>query len=542
MVLLRRRSARWTLALLAATTLALVGCSDDDSASTTTTTRPTTTTAPPSTTAPPEAAEPLPVAWVRQVGGPGDDELRSVTGRDDSVLGAGTTTGLAASTPPASGATAAFVDVVAAADGTPTATTQATQDRTAAANGIADGPDTGSSGTQGDAADTPSVTLACGTTPSAPAADRPVVGPAGGTDAWCASVGADGALGPAQAVGSDLDDDVRSVAVHASRSDAAGSTTELGAYAVGRTVGLFPEAKDPTGGYLGEGDALVTRLDRSGAVQWARQFGTTASDEANAVTTSDDGDAIVGGSTEGRTDGDVGGTIGGVDAWMARIDPRGNLRWLTQFGSTAEDRALAVASGGDPRRGTEIFVGAGTTGGAVGTSASLGGTDALVSAFDASGRQLWAVQLGSTVEDRATGVVVDGSTVYVSGTTAGEIIGGQRISLTPSASPDPAGPDSSTTTAPDSSAPDTTAPPAGGGEDGFLAAIDAETGEVRWVAQFGSTGDELVSSMTRTESGLIVLAGSTTGQLGTTPAAGGTDGFMIAFVPPSGGGGAASMV
>lgn len=528
---------------MALTALVAAGCSGDDAADTTTTTRPSTTTTPPSTTAPADGGEePLPIAWVRQVGGAGDDVLLAVAGRDDVVLGTGSTTGLPSTTDPsgrtapAAGTTAALVDVVAAADGAPRATVQSPQPRTATADGVA----SGNGATEGS-----SLSLACGTTPPATGRADGVSGP----DGWCATVGADGALGEAQVVGSELADAFHGVAVHSpgGAGSRAGASAEPSAFAVGSAEGLFPGAKDPTGGYLGDGDALVTRLDPSGAVRWARQFGTTSVDRAEAVTTSDDGDAIVAGSTEGRTDGDVGGSIGRRDAWVARMDPTGDLRWLTQFGSPGQDGATAVARGGDPRRGTELFVAAGETDGAVGTSANLGGTDAMVAAFDASGRQLWAVQVGSSADDRATGVVVDGSTVYVSGTAAAEIVGGQRISLTPTApadEPSEGGGTSSTTTptAPTTTAPTTTAPPAGGGEDAFLAAIDATTGEVRWVAQFGSTGDEAVTGMTRTETGLIVVSGSTTGQLGTTPAGGGTDGFMVAFVPPSGGGGAASMV
>lgn len=62
------------------------------------------------------------------------------------------------------------------------------------------------------------------------------------------------------------------------------------------------------------------------------------------------------------------------------------------------------------------------------------------------------------------------------------------------------------------------------------------------MAQFGSVDDEVVTGMSRTESGLVVVSGSTTGQLGTTAPGGGVDGFMVAFVPPSGGGGSASIV
>ncbi|HMU78975.1 MAG TPA: hypothetical protein PKC57_01840, partial [Microthrixaceae bacterium] len=285
--------------------------------------------------------------------------------------------------------------------------------------------------------------------------------------------------------------------------------------------------------------ALVLRLDPTGSVRWARQFGTVATDEADAVTTSDDGDVIVGGSTDGRTDGDLVGTLGARDAWMARIDPSGNLRWLTQFGSPGADRVRAVGRGGDPLRGTELFVGGGSTGGSIGSTTSLGGLDAMTAAFDASGRLVWSGQFGSPRDDEVTGVVVDGSTVYVSGTTDGEIVGAERISLTPTDEPDPGeGP----TTAPSTTAPPTTAPPTGGGRDSFLAAIDAASGEVRWVAQFGTAGEEQTTAMTRTESGLLVVSGSTTGQLGATPPGGGTDGFMIAFRLPATGGGAASIV
>lgn len=531
----RRRAARALLVLVTSSTVAFVGCSRDDTADTTTTTRPTTTTTPPTTSTPDAASSrPLPVAWVRQVGGAGDDVLSAVAGRDDSVLGVGTTTGLDPEHPASPGPTAAFVDVVAAADGTPTATVQSSQPHTSAALGVGSG-----SVTSGDATDSPGATATTTTLSCGIAGDPAAVGtrPAG-IDAWCAPVGADGVLGTAQPIGSDLDDAINAVAVHSGAVPAGSRSSDLTAFAVGRATGLFPSAKDPTGGYLGDGDALVTRLDATGAVSWARQFGTTAADDAAAVTTSDDGDAIVAGSTEGRTDGDVGGILGQRDAWIARMDPSGNLRWLTQAGTPGRDSALAVGSGGDPRRGDEVFVTAGTTDGATGTAANLGGNDAFVSAFDASGRQLWSLQLGSPGDDRATGVVVDGSTVYVSGTAAGELVGGERISLLPEAS-DGAAEDGATTT---TTEPSSTTTPAGGGLDGFIAAIDAQTGELRWVAQFGSTGDEQVSGMTLTESGLVVVSGSTTGQLAATAPGGGTDGFLVAFVPPSSGGGAASMV
>ncbi|MBS1837471.1 MAG: hypothetical protein JST64_07210 [Actinobacteria bacterium] len=501
---LLRRILVWGSPLIVAlVALVVAGCSGNEDATTSTT---TSTTAAPSTTTstPPADRDPLQVAWVRQVGGPGDDVLNAATGRGDAVIGIGTTAGLTTMSRPGTGATAAFVDVVAASDGTQRATVQSTQAATVTGTAIA-------SATSADR------TIACGATAGASAS-------AGTAHGWCATAGLDGALGAATVPGTDRSDTVAGVAV---ASD--GNET----YAVGSTDGLFPGAKDPTGGELGEGDALVTRIAPSGALSWARQFGSSAPDAATSVTTSDGGDAVIAGWTDGTTRADTTGAVGAGDAWIARMDPSGSQRWMTQYGSAGVDRALAVASGGDPRQGTETFVTAGSTDGAVAHSSNLGATDAIVHAFDASGRLRWSLQFGSTADDVATGVAVDGTTAYVTGTTAGKIIGGRQIALTPTA-----GPDGTTS----STAPGTTVPPTGGGLDGFLAAVDLATGELRWVAQFGTAGDERVTGVTRSSSGLLVVTGSTTGQLTASPAGGGTDGFMVAFALPSGGGGAARIV
>lgn len=507
-----RRSLAWTVPLLVVAVAAVVaGCSHDDAATTTTTTGPTTTSST-TTTVPAGSDEPLPVVWVRQVGGPGDDVISAVTGSGSSVLGAGTTTGLTGILL-APGTSAAFVDQVDAADGRPRATVQSSRPDTATADGIA-------------AAASESAVMTCGTTP---ATDGAAAGALGGRDVWCAPVGEDAAIGSPNRLGSSADDALVGVAVSPDGQDA---------YAAGRADGLFEGAREPTGGDLGAGDAVVVRLDPSGAARWARQFGSAAADAATSVATSSDGDAIVGGWTDGPTRGDTSGPVGGRDAWIARMDQSGNQRWMTQFGSTGSDEALAVAAGGDPRQGTETFIAAGVTDASVGTATSRGGRDAMVVGFDASGRTRWSTQIGSSADDQATGVATDGDTVYVSGTTTGKIVGGRQISLTPTARADQDG--STTTSTP--SAPTTTTPPTGGGSDGFLAAIDMATGEVRWVAQFGSTGDEQVTGVTVTPSQLVVVSGSTTGQMGSTPPGGGRDGFMVAFLTPSGGGGAARIV
>ena len=70
----------------------------------------------------------------------------------------------------------------------------------------------------------------------------------------------------------------------------------------------------------------------------------------------------------------------------------------------------------------------------------------------------------------------------------------------------------------------------------------APTGSVLWTTRVGSAADEVVSSMTISETGILAIAGSTTGTLGQNTSAGGRDGFVIAYQLPSAGGGAQSWV
>ena len=120
--------------------------------------------------------------------------------------------------------------------------------------------------------------------------------------------------------------------------------------------------------------------------------------------------------------------------------------------------------------------------------------------------------------------MADGSTVYVAGTTQTVAVARDGSTaqiglgeLDPSVGP-------------------------GGLADGFLAALDATTGEVRWIVRLGTAQDESVTGMTTTEDGLLVISGSTGGQIAGTPPAGGLDGFLLAFTLPSSGGGAANSV
>ncbi|MEI7887286.1 MAG: hypothetical protein WCJ04_07835, partial [Actinomycetes bacterium] len=307
-------------------------------------------------------------------------------------------------------------------------------------------------------------------------------------------------------------------------------------FASGTTDGYLPGAEDPAGRGLGGGDALAFRIAADGSALWARQFGTAANDAALGVcAVAQDGVFV------GFTDGDLEGRSKGLrDAWISRIDGKGVQRWITQFGGAGTEEFRAVAAAGEARQGTEQFIAVGSTDGDIDQSGPLtnkGSTDAIVTAFASDGTVRWATQLGSQFDDVATAVTADGTNIYVAGTTRSS----QGAAGTPAEGTAASG------TAADGAAgtgvgelnPEIGP---GGGTDAFLASIDAETGKVRWVMRMGSATDDATTGLTTTEGGLLVLSGITTGKVASTPPAGGTDGFLLAFQLPTGGGAAASSV
>jgi len=468
----------------------------DDETTTAPSTRPPASSAPPETLAPGEAGpeEPPEVEWVVQVGSADNDGLESVAARDDELVAVGWSEGDLGGTP-SGGTDALAVTVGTDAEVRSSSLLGSSGDDRAAAVG------SGASGT-----------ISCGSTSGS--LSGPPTGP---TDAWCAPVLGDGALGPVHQQGGTEADVLHAAAMTPEGDDG---------YAAGATAGLFPGASDSSSGFLGAGDALIWKVDASGIPVWIRQFGTAAADEATGVAATPDGDGIVTGSTLGDLDGP---SAGGVDGFVSRYDPDGLPRWSRQFGSAGDDTAADVAVGGEPARGTETFVVVGSTTGKVAPAlggeltdqldapradggepapSNAGGDDALVAAFDATGDPVWTTQLGTATDDTATAVSLDGSTVLVGGTTSASLA--------------------------------TNGTPAAGGIDGFLAAVDRDTGRLRWITQFGSPEDDRVTGLAVTEDGLVVLSGTTSGQMGEDPPAGGTDGFLIAFPLPSAGGSVAS--
>ena len=164
----------------------------------------------------------------------------------------------------------------------------------------------------------------------------------------------------------------------------------------------------------GSADVFVARVDPDGSWSWATSAGGTGLDEATSISTRADGSAIITGNFEGTaTVGDTNLTSAGLsDVFVARVDPDGSWEWATRAGGTSFDRAFGISTltdGGAIVTGR--FEGSATFGDTNLTSA--GGIDVFVARVDPDGTWAWATSAGGADTDQPSDVstLADGSAI-----------------------------------------------------------------------------------------------------------------------------------
>ena len=126
---------------------------------------------------------------------------------------------------------------------------------------------------------------------------------------------------------------------------------------------------------IGNSDVFLAKYDSEGNQSWFQQFGSTDSDNGNAVAVDAAGNSWIAGSMLGDTPG------GEPNAFVAKYDTAGTRLWLHQFGSDLGEFAngIVVDAGGN------AYV-TGTTNGDFGPPPNAGGEDVFVFKIDPSGK------------------------------------------------------------------------------------------------------------------------------------------------------------
>jgi hypothetical protein len=170
-------------------------------------------------------------------------------------------------------------------------------------------------------------------------------------------------------------------------------------YLAGRTMGVLDGATSHGGG-----DGFVAKWGADGVWLWTQQYGTDGYDLISAIAVAPDGDVLIAGHTSGQYGPDT--PAGGTDAFVARLDGDGELRWVKQFGSAGVDFASAVAVSADGL----IYVASEEQ-----QDPSRDQFLAALSCFDASGALRWRDQWGGAPGAEPFGIAARGNAIYVVG-------------------------------------------------------------------------------------------------------------------------------
>lgn len=248
----------------------------------------------------------------------------------------------------------------------------------------------------------------------------------------------------------------------------------------------------------GATDLYLAKYAANGSRIWIRQLGSSGQDFAYGVATDSGGNSYVVGTTDSDLDG-AGSQVfgGGYDAFIVKYDAAGTLVWIRQLGNVDFEEARGVAVDGSDN----VYITGSTTGDIdnVGTPVAGGAANVFLAKYDASGTLQWARQFGSATEEKAYGIAVSGANVYLTGYTYGDLDG--------------AGPGGSAYI------------------DIFLASYDT-SGNQQWISQVGSNVADAGFRLAVDGGGNIYVTGYTYGDLdgaGTGTHAGGTDMFVARF-------------
>lgn len=159
-------------------------------------------------------------------------------------------------------------------------------------------------------------------------------------------------------------------------------------------------------------------------IKWSTFFGGTAGERTNDLTIDDSGYVYVTGYTASIdfpvSPGAFQTTLSNQqDIAVVKLDSTGNLEWATYFGGDKFEEGNDIAVGNDGK----IYV-TGVTESAdfpvndTNVGKYEGGIDAILIAFQPNGNRIWSRYISGSSDDRGESVIVEGNTIYLSGSTS----------------------------------------------------------------------------------------------------------------------------
>lgn len=169
-------------------------------------------------------------------------------------------------------------------------------------------------------------------------------------------------------------------------------------------------------------DCYVVKLSPSGNIIWKQSLGGTAFDYGTFIQQTSDSGFIVAAYSQ-SSDGDVNTNHGLTDAWIIKLSSQGNIQWQKTYGGSKLDVALCVRQTFD---GGYLFAGwSASTDGDL--TSNKGGEDCWAVKLDTSGNITWQKSFGGSLEDHFSSLIqtTDSNYLFVDGVKSndGDVIG-----------------------------------------------------------------------------------------------------------------------
>jgi len=138
----------------------------------------------------------------------------------------------------------------------------------------------------------------------------------------------------------------------------------------------------------GRGDVCIAKLDRRGYLVWNKTFGGSDYDEARSIIQTDDEDYAIAGFTVSEDTEDR-------NVWVIKLDKKGNKIWDKTLGGTSEEWANSIVQTED-----KGYMVAGWT-----KSMGAGKTDAWIIKLNKRGDLVWDRTFGGSEDDEAHSII-----------------------------------------------------------------------------------------------------------------------------------------
>jgi gliding motility-associated-like protein len=246
-----------------------------------------------------------------------------------------------------------------------------------------------------------------------------------------------------------------------------------------------------------EGDFWVIKTDGNGNPVWDKRYGGFAQDRLWKIRELPDGGFIIAGESKsgiGNDHSDL--SRGGVDWWIIRTDPSGNIIWEKTYGGAGNDfiRAILPLPQGGYLLGGYSFSDAGNEK----SENSRGNEDFWVMRIDGNGNKIWDKTIGGAGGDQLFDMEMANGGFLLAGYSTSNISGEKTEASF-------------------------------GANDMWIVKIDGN-GNIRWQKTIGGSGSDVCQRVTRTLDNQYMLSGqSNSPDSGnkTTPNYGSEDGWLV---------------